>query len=100
MRWLVIITDHAAQRFVERSTLNVENKSKARKTILKIFQKALKASVKERSELIKVIDCKYAKADFYMFQNIGFVVSDGSPSKKLLTVFRIRRKGGKFIIVS
>ncbi len=90
----LIITDHAAQRFIERSTFGVENVAKARKTILKIFNKASKANSIEKSKFIMEIDSKYADADFYIFQHTIFVVSDGHPNKKLLTIFRIKSKKG------
>ena len=87
----LVISQHAVQKFIERNSINIREESMAKKVMLKLFSKGQRIKFSDKKMLIKKLNNNCSDVQYYLSQNLIFVVSSGQP-KTIITVFKTEGK--------
>lgn len=87
----LVISQHAVRKFIERNSIGIREELMAKKVMLKLFSNGQRIKFSDKTMLIKKLNNNCSEAQYYLFENLIFVVSSGKP-KTIVTVFKTEGK--------
>jgi hypothetical protein len=87
----VQVSDHAVQRFIERTNAEISNKTTGRVAVLRAYSKARRIRFRSGYMVTRLISNDFSETDYYWVSDLVFVVTKRKPQ----TIVTVEKLWGK-----